>query len=211
MEYEFLSKIKSPKDLQSLSFEQLDKLSEEVRDCILNTVSKNGGHLSSNLGVVELTVALHRVFKTPEDTIIFDVGHQSYTHKLLTGRYADFSTLRTENGISGFLRPGESDYDAVISGHSSTSVSSAFGIHKGNLLRGSKAKTVAVIGDGALSGGMVYEALNNVGRDKSNLIVVLNDNTMSISKNVGALARHLNLIRQKPSYFKTKRIFERYS
>ncbi len=208
MKYEFLSKIESPKDLQSLSFEQLDKLSEEIRDCILNTVSKNGGHLSSNLGVVELTVALHRVFKTPEDTIIFDVGHQSYTHKLLTGRYADFSTLRTENGISGFLRPGESSYDAVISGHSSTSVSSAFGIHKGNLLKGSLAKTVAVIGDGALSGGMVYEALNNVGRDKSNLIVILNDNTMSISKNVGALARHLNLIRQKPGYFKTKRIFK---
>lgn len=206
MEYEILSKIESPADLQALTSAQLYKLTGEIRDCILKTVSKNGGHLSSNLGVVELTVALHRVFHTPEDTIIFDVGHQCYTHKLLTGRFSRFSTLRLQNGISGFLRPQESVHDAVVSGHSSTSVSSAFGIHKGNMLKGSRAKTVAVIGDGALSGGMVYEALNNVGRDKSNLIIVLNDNTMSISKNVGALARHLNLIRTKPGYFKTKNI-----
>ena len=205
MEYELLNRISSPADLQKLTLAQLYTLSGEIRDCILKTVSKNGGHLSSNLGVVELTVALHRVFHAPEDAIVFDVGHQSYTHKLLTGRFDRFSTLRRQDGISGFLRPQESVYDAVVSGHSSTSVSSAFGIHKGNMLKGSAAKTVAVIGDGALSGGMVYEALNNVGRDKSNLIIVLNDNTMSISKNVGALARHLNLIRTKPGYFKTKK------
>lgn len=205
MEYELLNRIHSPADLQNLTQAQLYTLTGEIRDCILKTVSKNGGHLSSNLGVVELTVALHRVFHAPEDTIIFDVGHQCYTHKLLTGRFDRFATLRKQGGISGFLRPQESEYDAVVTGHSSTSVSSAFGIHKGNMLKGSTAKTVAVIGDGALSGGMVYEALNNVGRDKSNLIIVLNDNTMSISKNVGALARHLNLIRTKPSYFKLKK------
>lgn len=204
MQYEILNKITAPTDIKGLSQAELSQLTEEIRDCILKTVSQNGGHLASNLGVVELTVALHRVFNAPEDTIIFDVGHQSYTHKLLTGRFSKFSTLRTENGLSGFLRPQESEYDAVISGHSSTSVSSAYGIHKGNMLKGSNAKTVAVIGDGAMSGGMVYEALNNVGRDKSNLIIILNDNAMSISKNVGALARHLNLIRTKPGYFKIK-------
>lgn len=210
MDCEILSKIESPLDLQGLTTGQLYQLTAEIRDCILKTVSANGGHLSSNLGVVELTVALHRIFHAPEDTIIFDVGHQCYTHKLLTGRFDRFSTLRKQNGISGFMRPQESVYDAVISGHSSTSVSSAFGIHKGNALQGKTAKTIAVIGDGALSGGMVYEALNNVGRDKSNLIVVLNDNTMSISKNVGALARHLNLIRTKPGYFKTKKVLKNF-
>ncbi len=209
MEYELLGRINSPEDLKKLDGSALPRLCEEIRDCIIKTVSKNGGHLSSNLGAVELTVALHRVFSCPEDSIVFDVGHQSYTHKLLTGRYEQFSTLRREGGISGFTRPDESPCDAVVSGHSSTSVSSAFGILKGKLLRGEPGKTVAVVGDGALTGGMVYEALNNAGRDRSNLIIVLNDNTMSISRNVGALARHLNVIRSKPGYFKMKHAFKR--
>lgn len=209
MEYELLGRVNSPEDLKELDGSALSRLCEEIRDCIIKTVSKNGGHLSSNLGAVELTVALHRVFSCPEDSIVFDVGHQSYTHKLLTGRYEKFSTLRREGGISGFTRPDESPCDAVVSGHSSTSVSSAFGILKGKLLRGEPGKTVAVVGDGALTGGMVYEALNNAGRDRSNLIIVLNDNTMSISRNVGALARHLNVIRSKPGYFKMKHAFKR--
>ncbi len=204
MEYKLLPGIHSPADLKAMSADSLPDLCEEIRDCIIKTVAENGGHLSSNLGVVELTVALHRVFDMPNDTVIFDVGHQCYTHKLLTGRYENFSTLRKEGGISGFLRPDESVYDAVVSGHSSTSVSSAFGIHKGNMLLGKKAKIVAVVGDGALTGGLIYEALNNVGRDKSNLIIVLNDNSMSISRNTGALARYLNIIRTKPKYYRFK-------
>lgn len=204
MDYKILSTIKSPKDIKQLNKNELVLLSQEIRNCLIETVSNNGGHLASNLGAVELTIALHRVFNSPEDSIIFDVGHQSYTHKLLTGRFKDFSTLRKEDGISGFMNPDESEHDAVISGHSSTSVSAAYGIYKAKSLSGEQGVAVAVIGDGAMTGGMAFEAFNNIGEDKSKFIVVLNDNKMSISKNVGALAGHLGKIRSKSGYHSFK-------
>lgn len=212
MEYKFLSHIKSPQDIKSLSINELNLLCDEIRDCIINTVSNNGGHLASNLGAVELTVALHYVFDSPNDAIIFDVGHQSYTHKLLTGRFSEFNTLRKENGLSGFMRPDESEHDLFVSGHSSTAISSAYGLLKGKQLSGQDGKVIAVVGDGAMTGGMVYEALNNCGRDKNSngMIIILNDNNMSISKNVGALARYLGVIREKNSYFNFKRDFKRF-
>ena len=161
---------------------------------LINTVSKNGGHLASNLGSVELTVAIHRVFNSPQDKIIWDVGHQSYTHKILTGRLDRFNTLRKENGISGFPRPSESVHDAFIGGHSSTSISVACGIAEAMKMQGKDANyAVAVVGDGALTGGMVYEGLNNAGKDRKNLIVILNDNNMSISK---MLERYQNILPQ---------------
>ena len=200
MDYPILSTIKSPNDVKKLNNQKTNALCEEIRDCIINTVSKNGGHLASNLGAVELTVALHKAFNSPEDAIIFDVGHQCYTHKLLTGRFEDFGTIRTENGISGFLKPEESVHDKFITGHSSNSVSAAYGIYKAKKLKGESGTAVAVIGDGALTGGMAYEALNNAGSDLGNFIVVLNDNKMSISDNVGALSRTLTKMRNKPRY-----------
>ena len=154
MSYPILSKISSPEDVKKLNNEETAELCEELRKCIIETVSKNGGHLASNLGAVELTVALHRTFNSPEDAIIFDVGHQCYTHKLLTGRFEKFHTLRTEGGISGFLKPSESEHDAFITGHSSNSISAAYGIYKAKRLTGQKGTAVAVIGDGALTGGM---------------------------------------------------------
>ncbi len=210
MNYEILSGINTPADVKKLNNNELQKLCEEARSCIIETVSKNGGHLASNLGTVELTVALHRAFNSPDDAIIFDVGHQCYTHKLLTGRFKDFSTLRTENGVSGFMKPQESEHDPVITGHSSTSISAAYGIYTAKKLKGEKGTAVAVIGDGALTGGMAYEALNNVGSGKSNFIVVLNDNKMSISRNVGALARSLTKMRNKPKYHYFKFALNRF-
>ncbi len=210
MEYKILSNIKSPTDLKKLNSEQIEPLCREIRDCLINTVAKNGGHLASNLGVVELTVALHRVFNSPEDSIIFDVGHQSYTHKILTGRFDRIDTLRTENGLSGFMRPDESVHDPAITGHSSSSISAAYGIYKAKSLSGESGTSVAVIGDGALTGGMVYEALNNAGAGKGNFIVVLNDNKMSISRNVGALARYLTVIRSRPDYHRFKGQVEKF-
>lgn len=199
-----LSAIKSPYDIKQMSYAELSELCAEIRNLMIDTVSKNGGHLSSNLGVVELSVALHKVFDSPNDKIIWDVGHQVYTHKILTGRYDKFCSLRTEGGISGFSSPEESEHDIFYSGHSSTSVSSAFGVAMSNRLNGKKDYTVAVIGDGALTGGLAYEALNNAGRSKARLIVVLNDNKMSISENVGGVARYLAVIRSKPEYFRLK-------
>ncbi|MEE1278110.1 MAG: 1-deoxy-D-xylulose-5-phosphate synthase [Acutalibacteraceae bacterium] len=204
MQYKLLQCIKNPDDLKKLNQNQIPELCGEIRDCILDTVSKNGGHLASNLGSVELTVALHRVFSAPQDAIIFDVGHQCYAHKLLTGRFDNFSTLRTENGISGFMRPTESVYDAITTGHSSNSISAAYGIYKAKSVLGEEGTAVAVVGDGALTGGMAYEALNNAGDEKGNFIVVLNDNEMSISKNVGSLAKYLTVIRSRPNYYKFK-------
>lgn len=204
MDYPILSNIKSPGDVKKLNIGQVDELCKEARSLIIETVSKNGGHLASNLGTVELSVALHRAFNSPEDAIIFDVGHQCYTHKLLTGRFNKFSTLRTENGLSGFLKPCESEHDQFITGHSSNSVSAALGIYKAKRLKGEKGTAVAVIGDGALTGGMAYEALNNAGHIKGNFIVVLNDNKMSISNNVGSLAKNLTNLRNKPHYHRFK-------
>ena len=200
MEYNLLSNIKGPEDVKALNESDLPRLCEEIRDIIINTVSKNGGHLASNLGAVELTVALHRVFSSPEDAIIFDVGHQCYTHKLLTGRYDRFTTIRQKGGLSGFMRPDESKHDAFVTGHSSNSISAAYGIYKAKAISGEKGTAVAVIGDGAMTGGMAYEALNNAGDENGNFIVVLNDNTMSISRNVGAMSREFSKLRSRPKY-----------
>lgn len=197
----YLEKINSPADIKKLNKKQLEQLCGEIRQFMINDVSHTGGHLASNLGVVELTVALHKVFNSPADQIVFDVGHQCYTHKILTGRRDKFSTLRTEGGISGFTRPDESEHDIFSSGHSSTSISEAIGLAKAKSLRGDNGKVIAVIGDGALTGGLAYEALNNSGNENNNLVVILNDNNMSISKNVGSLAKSLTNIRTSPKYF----------
>lgn len=202
--FKFLGNINSPADLKKLNIIELEALAAEIRQFMINTVSQNGGHLSSNLGVVELSIALHKTFNSPNDKIVWDVGHQIYTHKILTGRINEFNTLRTENGISGFCAPNESEHDIFYSGHSSTSISAALGIAEANKKLGKKDYTIAVIGDGALTGGMVYEALNNAGRSGTRLIVILNDNEMSISENVGSMARYLAVIRSKPEYFKLK-------
>ncbi len=204
MDYTLLKGIKSPADVKKLNSKEIETLCEEARDIIIKTVSENGGHLASNLGAVELTVALHRSFNSPDDAIIFDVGHQSYTHKLLTGRFEQFSSLRQRNGISGFMRPAESEHDPFVTGHSSNSISAAYGIYKAKKLKGENGTAVAVIGDGALTGGMAYEALNNAGNDKGNFIIVLNDNEMSISRNVGSLAKSLTKMRNKPRYHRMK-------
>ena len=204
-----LKNIKSPADIKNLSYEELDELASQIRHELISTVSKNGGHLASNLGVVELTIALHKCFDSPKDKFVFDVGHQIYTHKLLTGRYDRFSTIRTEGGLSGFPRPTESEHDIFFTGHSSTSISSAYGISVSELIRGSKNYTIAVIGDGAFTGGLAYEAINNVGRNKdAKLIVVLNDNEMSISQNVGSISKYLTNIRTTRQYFRLKASLE---
>lgn len=199
-----LGRIQSAQQLREMSFPQLEQLCAEIRTVLIQTVSQNGGHLSPNLGTVELTVALHRELQLPKDTLLFDVGHQCYTHKLLTGRYERFATLRTQGGISGFPNPAESDCDPFIAGHSSTSISAACGFAAAKRLRGDKSNTVAVIGDGALTGGQAYEGLSNVSHQKGRLIVVLNDNRMSISQNVGFAARHLTWLRSRSKYLRFK-------
>lgn len=204
MDYKLLSKIKAPSDIKSMNFEELTKLAEEIRYKLIETVSNNGGHLAPNLGVVELTLAMHRVFNSPDDQFVFDVGHQCYTHKLLTGRYDSFSTLRTKDGISGFCRPGESEHDVFYSGHSGTSVSAGLGLAMAKVMKNDESHVVSVIGDGSFTGGMVYEALNNGGRTKAKHIIILNDNKMSISENVGAFAKYLAVIRSKPGYYSFK-------
>ena len=202
--FKFLKNITSPEDLKKLNIDELEVLATEIRSFMVDSVSKTGGHLSSNLGVVELSIAMHKCFNSPKDKFVWDVGHQIYTHKILTGRLDKFNTLRTENGISGFCAPNESEHDIFYSGHSSTSISAALGIAEANKIQGKKDYTVAVIGDGALTGGMAYEALNNAGRSGTRLIVVLNDNEMSISENVGSMARYLAVVRAKPQYNKLK-------
>ena len=199
-----LNTIRSPKDLEGLTPQQMETLCSEIREQIIQTVSANGGHLASNLGVVELTVALHRVFHSDGDKIVWDVGHQSYTHKMLTGRLDRIGSIRTKGGLSGFPNRQESPYDPFTTGHSSTSISAALGLFKAKELKGEEGHVVAVIGDGALTGGLAYEGLNNAGRLHKNFIVVLNDNKMSISRNVGSIARYLARIRTEPSYFRMK-------
>ena len=198
-----IDRMKLPGDVKKLSVSQCERLCGELRKLIIEAVRKNGGHLASNLGTVELTVALHRCFSSPRDKIIWDVGHQSYAHKLLTGRRSLVDTLRRKGGITGFTRPSESEHDAFISGHSSNSISAACGIARGMKLRGDDHKVIAIIGDGAFTGGLAYEGLNNAaGLD--NLIIVLNDNEMSISKNVGAIAKYLSSIRGRKRYIQVK-------
>lgn len=207
-DFKYLSNIKSPDDIKKLDDKELIELSAEIRKKLIQTISKNGGHLASNLGVVELTLAIHKVFDSPKDKIVWDVGHQAYTHKLITGRFEDFDTIRQKDGISGFCHPNESQHDVFYSGHSGTSVSSAFGIAQAKKINNDDSYTVAVIGDGSFTGGLVYEALNNAGRSKTNLIVILNDNEMSISPNVGSLAKHLARIRSKKRYVSMKALLE---
>lgn len=190
--------------ISGMTIPELKELCRELRRCILNTVSETGGHLSSNLGTVELTAALHFVFDVKTDRILWDVGHQAYAHKLLTGRYSEFATLRSMGGISGFTRRSESSADAFISGHSSTSISAAFGIASAMRLQGKRGSVAAVIGDGALTGGMAYEGVNNAGKSRAPLVVILNDNAMSISKSTGALARYLAHIRSTRKYYCAK-------
>ncbi len=201
----YLEFIKSPSDLKRLAILELKELATELRETIVKWVSINGGHLSSNLGVVELTIALHYVFNSPVDKIIWDVGHQSYSHKLLTGRHEIFSTLRKYRGISGFPRKAESKHDPFGTGHSSTSISAALGIIEGRDKNKEEFKVLAVIGDGAMTSGLAFEGLNNAGHLKKDLIVVLNDNEMSISQNVGALSSYLNRILTGEFYQKLKK------
>ena len=208
-EYKLLSKIKSPADVKSLREEDMDALCAEIREKLIEVVSVNGGHLSPNLGVVEMTVAMHRIFDFPKDSVVWDVGHQSYTHKLLTGRFDSFDTLRTKGGISGFPKKEESPYDDFNTGHSSTSISAAFGIANAKAMSGDNSHTIAVIGDGSFTGGLAFEAMNNAGRFNKNFIVVLNDNKMSISKNVGAIPRYLTTVRIQPWYIRVKKATER--
>ncbi len=190
-----LETIDQPGKLKSLSPEEMNTLCTEIRQVLIRTVAQNGGHLASNLGVVELTLALHRVFDFPMDRIVFDVGHQSYVHKLITGRYSRFSTLRTYGGLSGFPRREESPYDCFETGHASTSISAALGLARARDYLGQDYHVIALTGDGALTGGMCYEALNDAGNTHTRMIVILNDNEMSIARNVGALSRHMTNLR----------------
>ncbi len=202
-----LEHISSPQDVQKLNDAQLCALSEEIRDFLIESVSKTGGHLSSNLGTIDLTIALHKVFSTPRDAFVWDVGHQCYTHKILTGRREGFAKLRQLGGVSGFPKPSESEHDAFIAGHGNTSLSAAIGIAQAKRLKGEAGKVIAIVGDGAFTGGMVYEGMNNI-RALNNLIVILNDNKMSISKNVGTMAQYFTRLRTQPEYFAVKRNVE---
>ena len=204
-DYIYLNNIKSPADLKALPSDTMAPLAEEIRRALVERVLENGGHLASNLGVVEMTLAIHRVFDSPKDHIIFDVGHQSYVHKILTGRFDQMDTLRTAGGISGFTKRSESEHDCFGSGHSSTSLSAALGFAISDKINGSDAYTIAVVGDGAYTGGMIHEALNNCRKDVR-LIIIMNENEMSISKNIGRFAKHLAKIRSRSSYFKTKKV-----
>ena len=207
----YLEKIESPADLSGLNSKEMISLAGEIREEMIQTVSQNGGHLASNLGVVELTLALHRVFHAPKDKIIFDVGHQSYVHKMITGRYRQFKTLRAYGGISGFPKRGESKYDCFETGHASTAISAALGFARARDYRHEKYDVVALVGDGALTGGMCYEALNDAGNKSTKMIVVLNDNEMSIAPNVGALSAYLTRLRISGGWQSAKKRVRHFS
>ncbi len=204
-----LEHIKGPEDVKALNRAQTELLCKELHTFLLESVAKTGGHLASNLGAVELTVAIHRVFDTSRDRLVFDVGHQCYAHKALTGRMDQFPTLRQYGGLSGFPKPNESVHDAFVAGHASNSVSVALGMARARTLRGEDYSVLALIGDGALSGGLAYEGLNNAGASGEPLIVILNDNGMSISRNVGAVSAHLSQMRSKPAYYEFKKNYRR--
>ena len=205
-----LENIKSPADIKELKANELKELATEIRDVILNTTALNGGHLSSNLGIVEATLALHKVFDSPNDRIIFDVSHQSYVHKLLTGRYERFSTLRQFGGISGFSSPAESDHDPCVQGHCGSSLSEALAFAVSDSLDGKENYTVAVVGDGAFTNGMIYEALNNCSDKNLRLVILLNDNEMSISRNIGGLNKSFRRMRSSAGYFRFKHGLQRF-
>ena len=199
-----IDRIESPEDVRKLTIPELVILSSEIRDRIISVVSQHGGHLAPSLGTVELTIALHYVFETPRDKIIWDVGHQAYAHKLITGRWNSFDTIRQYGGISGFCKRSESEYDVFDAGHASTSISSALGVACARDLAGEDFRVLAVIGDGSMTGGLAFEGLNNAGALGKDLVVVLNDNTMSISKNVGALSTYLTDLITNPLYNRLK-------
>ena len=205
-----LERINSRDDLLQLNDQERTQLCQEIREFLIANVSKTGGHLAGNLGAVELTMALHMVLDLPKDKIIWDVGHQSYTHKILTGRKDGFITLRQYGGMSGFPKCNESESDCFNTGHSSTSISAGLGMAAARELNGEDYHVISVIGDGALTGGMAFEALNNAGRANSKMIVILNDNEMSISENVGSFARSLTKMRNKPRYHKFKNIIKEH-
>ena len=200
-----LELINGPEDIKKLTGKELDILRQEIRDFLIGKISRTGGHLASNLGVVELTMAIYLVFDLPKDKIIWDVGHQSYTHKILSGRKGEFDDLRQYGGMSGFPKRKESPCDAFDTGHSSTSISAGLGLAQARDVSGEDHFVVSVIGDGALTGGMAYEALNNAARIKKNFIIILNDNNMSISENVGGMSRYLNGIRTGDGYLDLKK------
>lgn len=202
-----LNHINSREDLCALNTQQLQQLCEELRQFLVQNVAKSGGHLASNLGVVELTVAIERVFDTSKDRLLFDVGHQSYVHKILTGRRDVFASLRAVDGISGFPKPSESPCDAFVAGHASSSVSTALGMARARTLRKQDYHVIALMGDGAMTGGLAYEGLNDAGESNEPLIVILNDNGMSITPNVGGISKHLSVIRTRPGYFRLKKIY----
>lgn len=202
-----LDQINSAEDLRTLDMRQLRLLCDELRQFLVLNVAKSGGHLASNLGIVELTVALERVFDTSKDRLLFDVGHQSYVHKILTGRRAEFTTLRSYGGLSGFPKPRESDSDAFVAGHASSSVSTALGMARARTLQKQDYHVIALMGDGAMTGGLAYEGLNDAGESNEPLIVILNDNGMSITPNVGGIARHLSILRTRAGYFRLKKAY----
>ena len=200
--------IHSIEDFKRIDEQELDRLADEIRSFLVERVSHTGGHLASNLGIVELTIALHRVFDCPRDSVVFDVGHQCYAHKLLTGRYEKFDTIRTPGGISGFTNRSESEYDVLTAGHSGSALPCALGRARAKAIRGDRSWTVAVIGDGSFTNGMVYETLNSCTQKDLRLIVVLNDNEMSISKNVGGMPNYFTKLRNSKRYFNFKRILQ---
>ena len=204
--YHLLDSLNLPQDVANLSYKEKDILAEELRSLIIKVTSEKGGHLASNLGIIELTIALLSLINHKNDKVIFDVGHQSYAWKILSDRYTQFSTLRQKGGLSGFPKLDESPYDAFGTGHSSTSISAAVGYSRAMRVQGKEGKVIALIGDGALSGGMAYEALNDAVQSNEPILVILNDNQMSIDECVGGMARHLEKLRVKPSYlnFKTR-------
>ncbi|MDR1690198.1 MAG: 1-deoxy-D-xylulose-5-phosphate synthase [Clostridiales bacterium] len=200
----YLEKINSPEDLKKLDIKEMEILAQQIREFLISTISETGGHLASNLGVVELTIALHYCFNSPQDKLVWDVGHQSYIHKILTGRRSQFHTLRKFGGLSGFPKSGESPHDIIDTGHSSTSISAGLGLAVTRDLNGENYSVISIIGDGSMTGGLAFEALNCAGRADTNLIVILNDNQMSISENVGALSSYLNNLRTAPGYLGAK-------
>ena len=206
MKLNYLPKIKSPEDIKNFSTEELQELCDELRSYIIDTVTEVGGHLAPTLGVIELTVALHYLFDTPKDKLVWDVGHQGYAHKIITGRFKEFRTIRKYDGISGFLKRSESDYDSFGAGHASTSISAALGMAEARFQSNDNYRVAAIIGDGSMTGGLAFEGINNAGHLGRQILVILNDNEMSISPNVGALSKYFTRMISNPLYNKVRNI-----
>src|SRR6476661_6885245 len=206
-----LDRISNPADIRGFSNEELETLAADIRERLIDVCSRTGGHIGAGLGVVELSIALHYTFNTPRDQLVWDVGHQGYPHKVLTGRNADLESLRQEQGLSGFLKRTESEYDAFGAGHAATSISAALGIAAGRDLVGDDYDVVAILGDGALTSGLAYEGLNNAGHSDRDMIVVLNDNEMSIAPNVGAMSKYLNSIQRNSLYNRLRNVIGEFA